>query len=144
MSEAKERLIAAWSRLAQDVAAAVAGHCDLHPGPSPGRKKPGGIPITRHTQCPRAATYVDGEVRVGMSASNQSLATQVSAARHLVKDQFGVSPVPATLTKTFAPGQSGTILVSIPPSVGVGTYYGWVLDASGARLAPFIIYLDGL
>jgi hypothetical protein len=148
MSDAEKRLMAAWSRLAKDVVAAAFSHLDTHGGG--GFKLPKRFKVSPNIRCQPAATGIAGEVRVPVAvpASPTGLVGTGPPKFHagpvalLAYDPQQGKPAPPTATITPVVG-SQAVLVSIGPAP-VGTYVGFVMDESGAQVAPFVIYIDGL
>jgi hypothetical protein len=143
MSDAEDRLIAAWSRLAKDVTAAAFSHLDVHAGA--GWKLPERFKVSPSIRCLPAATGTAGEVRVPVPAATTaaSRAAQGYHASPVRLLEWGPqrpgNQVPATVT----PAGTDAVVVSIGAQ-RVGTYIGFVMDSSGASVAPFVIYIDGL
>jgi hypothetical protein len=147
MSDAEKRLIAAWSRLAKDVVAAVFSHHDTHAGG--GFKLPKRFKVSPNIRCQPAATGIAGEVRVPVAVPAATGLVAPGAPKFhaspvtlLAYDPQQAKPAPPAATITPIPGTQA-VLVSIG-AAPVGTYVGFVMDESGAQVAPFVIYIDGL
>lgn len=142
MSEAKERLAAAWSTIARDVGAAAFGHYSLHSRAAP--KLPAWFKVSSHTKCQPAATGNPGEVRVPLDPTRQPGNLRVSPVRLVTDPNTVTIPAPPVERKPAAGGPTDSVLVKIDPQLEVGTYVGFISDGSGPPLTYFVIYLDGL
>jgi hypothetical protein len=148
MSDAEDRFIAAWSRLAQDVVTAALSHNDVYA--TGGWKLPDRFKVSPNIRCAPAATKIAGQVRVPVPAPAPA---PVPGAAARPAPQYQSSPVrpleypvkaqapQATVTRDGA----DAVLVSIGAGApAVGTYVGYVLDGNGKVVAPYVIYIDGL
>jgi hypothetical protein len=146
MSDAEDRLIAAWSRLGKDVVTAALSHNDVYA--TGGFKLPDRFTVSPNIRCAAAAT-TPGVVRVPVPAPAP---TPAGAARPVpqyessavLRLEYPVQKI-APPSATVSPPANDAVLVSIvagaPP---VGTYVGYVLDEAGKDVAPFVIYINGL
>jgi hypothetical protein len=146
VSDAEDRLVAAWSRLAKDVVTAALSHNDVYA--TGGWKVPDRFTVSPNIRCQPAATGTEGEVRVPVTAiavaavgAAPAQTFHASPVRLLEYDPQKVSPAPVQATVTQVGANAVLVSIGAPP---VGTYVGFVLDEAGAIVAPFVIYIDGL